>query len=320
MEKEKRKIMVVDDSIENIKILIELLKPHYLVSFATNAEKGLAQVKKMNPDVILLDIMMDQMNGYEMCEILKNDPETADIPVVFVTAISEAMDEAKGFEAGGADYITKPFVPVSTLARVKNQVQISTYVKELKRLNSLALDANPMTQLPGNNTIRKHIENLIAENKEQSILYLDLDNFKHYNDVYGFAKGDSVIQATANLLKKNATAIDSKDIFTGHIGGDDFIVTLESSKAVEFVETFIQGFDEMIKDFYSQKDQEQGYVISKNRNKEIVKAPFVSISIAGVDLQHRDYKNYLEVNDTCAEIKTKVKNTPSSAYLFERRS
>ena len=112
MSMQKSKILIIDDSADAIKILIKLLSPEYTVFFATDGFKGIEQAREKKPDLILLDIMMDTINGYEVCKLLKKDGETAEIPVIFLTAVSESMDEAQAFNIGGADYITKPFVPI----------------------------------------------------------------------------------------------------------------------------------------------------------------------------------------------------------------
>ncbi|MEX1307080.1 MAG: response regulator [Eubacteriales bacterium] len=312
-------ILIIDDAIEVIKTLSALLRPDYRVYFATEGPTGLKLARQKKPDLILLDVMMEPIDGYEVCRRLKSDPETQDIPVIFVTAASDTEDEKKGFEIGAADYIRKPFVPVVTLARIHHHAQLSVNLKEIKRLYSLALDANPITKLPGNNSIRKHIEDLLKTKQNRSVLYCDLDSFKSYNDKYGFAKGDDIILFTAQQMQSVAKALNINDIFFGHVGGDDFVVTLDSNQAEQYASMFIQSFDKLITQFYTKEDVDLGYIISTNREGETMKFPFVSISISGVDLSEVHNKNYLEISDICAEIKHKVKMLPGSNYLFERR-
>ena len=210
-------VLIIDDSVEVIRTLSEMLKSEYKVFFSIDGQKGIDLAKKKKPDIILLDIIMEPIDGYEVCRQLKADPATSDIPIIFVTASSEINDEAKGFEIGGADYITKPFVPVVALARIHHHAQSSANMKELKRLYSLALDANPITKLPGNNSIHTYIDTLLHENKANYILYCDLDNFKAYNDYYGFAKGDEVILETATLFNRVAQEMNISNFFVGHI-------------------------------------------------------------------------------------------------------
>ena len=319
MMNEPISILIIDDAIEVNKTLSALLRPDYRVYFATEGNTGLKLARQKKPDLILLDVMMEPIDGYEVCRQLKSSPETSDIPVIFVTAASDTEDEKKGFEIGAADYIRKPFIPVVTLARIHHHAQLSVNLKAIKRLYSLALDANPITKLPGNNTIQKHIEQLLKNKEDRSVLYCDLDSFKSYNDKYGFAKGDEIILFTAQQMQSVAKALNIQDIFIGHIGGDDFVVTLANDKAQAYAEMYIQSFDQLITQFYTAEDKKLGYIVSTNREGQIVQFPFVSVSISGVDLGQKRYKNYLEIADTCADIKHKVKMLSGSNYLFERR-
>lgn len=313
-------VLIIDDSVEIIKILTEILKPYYKVFFSTNGNSGFRLAKKQIPDIILLDIMMEPIDGYEVCRKLKENESTKDIPVIFVTAATDVTDEAKGFEIGCVDYIRKPFVPVVALARIKHQAQRALYLKELQRLYSLALDANPITHLPGNNSIHNHIDSLLANKIDHYILYCDLDNFKSYNDRYGFAKGDEVIHATAKLFEDVANELNITGSFFGHVGGDDFIITIDSLLAEEYIKKYLSEFDKMVLQFYTKEDKDIGFIVSKNRFGDTVKFPIISISISGVDLSVGSYKSYLQISDICSDLKSKVKKTEGSVFMLDQRS
>ena len=319
MSEKKKEILIIDDSTDAIKVLIKVLTPEFTVYFSTDGFKGIEQAKDKKPDLILLDILMDKINGYEVCKLLKQDKETADIPVIFLTAVSESMDEAQAFSIGGADYITKPFVPVVVLARIRNHIKLTEALMELKRLYNIALDANPITGLPGNNSIKQAITKAIEANQEAFVFYADLDNFKAYNDDYGFANGDKVILFTSSLLQAVMKEFAITEGFTGHIGGDDFVLIIEKSKALDFAGRLIERFDQGIKEYYNDEDRANGYIVSINRKGEETNFPFVSISIAGVDLSQRDYSNYLQVSDICVELKHKAKQTAGSCLVIDQR-
>jgi len=314
------KVLIIDDSLFVIRAIKEILEPKYTVFSSNNGGDGILLAIEKQPDVILLDVIMGDMDGYETCRRLKEDELTKDIPVLFVTSATETKDEEKGFEIGASDYITKPFVPVVILARIYHHAMSYKNLKELKHLYSLALDANPITRLPGNNTIREHIAGLVKNQEPYYVLYGDLDNFKSYNDEYGFANGDKIILQTANLFQHVALEMKIFDVFFGHIGGDDFVATIPCAVAEEYMQTLLQRFDETIKEYYNEKDLKRGYIVSKNRIGETVKFPFVSLSIAGVNLSTGKYKNYLEVSDCCSEIKHRVKKIEGSAYLIDQRN
>lgn len=320
MSARKNEILIIDDSVDAIKILIKLLSPEYTVYFATDGYKGIEQAREKRPDLILLDIMMDPINGYEVCKLLKKDGETEDIPVIFLTAVSESMDVAQAFTIGGADYITKPFVPVVVLARIRNQIRLAEALAELKRLYDLALDANPITGLPGNNSIKKAITAALETDRQAFVFYADLDNFKAYNDSYGFANGDKVILYTSDLFQTVMKEHAIVEGFLGHLGGDDFVLIIEKNKALDLANRFIELFDKGIKEFYNDRDRANGYIASKNRKGVETTYPLISISIAGVDLSLRGYTNNLQVCDMCAELKNKAKQEAGSCLVVDQRT
>jgi len=311
-------ILIIDDEPINLKILSNLLNEEYNVMVIKSGQKALDILKSgRRPNLILLDVSMPEMDGYEVCEKLKSDYNTRDIPVIFISGMNNKEDEEKGFLLGAVDYITKPFIPSIVLARVNTHIRLSKALSELKRLYKYALESNPLTELPGNNAIAREIESSLKEKKEVCVMYLDLDNFKAYNDKYGFAMGDKIIIFTAELLKKKARGFPNS--FIAHIGGDDFVAIIPSKSYVEYVEMFIEEFDEGIKKFYKSEDAKNGRIISIDRKGEIQEFPLISVSVACVDLKNTGYKMYLEVNDACAEIKKVVKNIPGSCYYVDRR-
>lgn len=319
IEASKQKVLIVDDVTANIKILIDLLKPEYQTFFADSGEKALELALKNIPDIILLDIVMPQMNGYEICEKLKANRSTRDIPVIFISAMSEVGDETKGLEIGAVDYITKPISPAIVKARVKNHLKLRKAMEELKRLYNTALDSNPMTGLPGNNSIARRIKKALDDNEDVGVIYSDLDNFKAFNDKYGFALGDEILKFTCRLFQETVVGLGINDAFIGHVGGDDFVIIVPSNTIQQTAEKIIDRFDEGIGQYYSPQEAASGCIWSVDRKGEAESFPIMSMSLAGVDLSHRVYKKYLEVNDACAQTKKKAKSLPGSSFLLDRR-
>ncbi len=317
--KEKKEILIIDDTADVIRSLISLLG-EYKTFFAKSGERGLEMAIEKLPDLILLDIMMGGIDGYEVCRRLQMNLKTKDIPIIFITAVSEAMDEAKGFEVGGVDYITKPFIPIVVQARIRNQLKLSESLFELRRLYKLALDANPITGLPGNNSIKKFIESSLTNKSPYTIFYADLDNFKAYNDVYGFAHGDEVILFTSQVFEKVAQSSYCETCaFVGHIGGDDFVLAIPSKVSVEFIEEIIRQFDEGIKKYYSKEDLSKGFIRTEDRRGIAQEYPVISVSISGVDLTEKAFSSYLSIIDVCSDLKHQVKSIQGSTYLIDRR-
>ncbi len=171
---------------------------------------------------------------------------------------------------------------------------------------------NPLTRLPGNHTIEEKLKEIIQQDKF-SILYFDLDHFKVYNDTYGFKKGDNLLQATAELLKKHFM---SKGSFLGHIGGDDFIAVVDHHDIVFHCKILINDFEKIIKDFYTTNHLTQRYVIAENRQGRIEKTALVSLSIAIVNNQHQSFLNVEELVEYAAVVKKNCKAINGSCYII----
>lgn len=316
---EKYKILIVDDATENLTMLITLLKHEYEIFVAKNGKTALEIAKTKRPDLILLDIIMPEMDGYDVCRTLKKDSLTSNIPVIFVTMMNEEEDEANGFTIGAVDYITKPFKPAIVKSRIKTHLKLKSAMEELKRLYSLALDANPITKLPGNNSIMATISRAIKSKQAVCVIYADLDHFKAFNDKYGFAYGDAVILFTGNVLKRATQEAECEDAFIGHIGGDDFVLVVPSDKCQNTVRHITRIFDNEIIDFYKPEDASAKCIMTTDRQGKSQIYQMMSISMAGVDLSHGIYENYIQISDVCANLKKKAKAHPGSHFCMDQR-
>lgn len=192
------------------------------------------------------------------------------------------------------------------------------YENELEKLYNLALDANALTGLPGNNTIRKHIEDILEKKENYCVLYADLDHFKPYNDNYGFAMGDRVIKHSANIFDYIAKELNLSSFFLGHIGGDDFVILIPSDRIKEYTELVLSDFERSIQSFYSQEDYEAGYIHAHDRHGNLQEFPFISLSIAGVDLSEHQHSSYLEINDALSMAKKYAKKIEGNSFYIEK--
>lgn len=324
MDTARKTILVVDDEKLNITVLKAILDEDYNVIPAKSGEQAFNRIANNPPDLILLDLVMPDMDGFEVCKRLKQNSATFDIPVIFVTAQGEEENERKGLELGAIDYITKPFRPEIVKTRVQNQLKLrdsmlklQAAMVELERLHSMALDANPLSGLPGNNSVMKQIKHALKHNEDVCVIYSDLDNFKAYNDKYGFALGDEVLLFTSDLFKE---VITLPGAFIGHIGGDDFVVVVSRAQTQEIADRIIQKFDQGIIKFYSQEDVAAKCIQSVNRRGESQTFPLISISLAGVDLTKKIFSQYVEVNDACAGVKKRAKTISGSCFIMDRRT
>ena len=222
-------ILIVDDTATNIDILSELLSDKYEIMAALDGEFALEIANDDLPDLILLDIVMPQMDGYDVCKKLKENPVTKDIPVIFITAKSDEESIEKAYDVGGIDYVTKPFKPKELLARVKTQLQVRKLISDLeksqKELNFLA-SVDPMTNLYNRRyfiNISESLLNLAIRDKiDTSVIMLDIDMFKNVNDTYGHKVGDEVIILLAKILQK----FTRKSDIVSRWGGEEFVILL----------------------------------------------------------------------------------------------
>lgn len=308
----KNKILVVDDDRLITKIIMECLgNEGFEVNAVAEFTSLMEKIYQFNPDLILLDVVLPDMNGYEICRLLRNDTRTGHIPIIMLTSRGETIDKIAGLDAGADDYITKPFEPLELVARVR------THLRRAKQVKSF----NPLTGLPGNNLIEEEIKRRVAQkNSCFSVLYLDLDNFKAYNDVYGFLKGDEVIKLLAHLQNKNMKEYGNCGDFIGHIGGDDFIGITTPDKVDAICTNIIDQFDSTISMFYSAEDRKRGHIVTVNRSNEETIYPIMTLSIAVVSNEHKPIDNHWQVSEIAAEMKKFAKNITGSVHVKDRRA
>ncbi|AIS52760.1 phosphate regulon transcriptional regulatory protein PhoB [Thermoanaerobacter kivui] len=305
-----RNILIVDDNKLTRKILKDILEnAGYGVLEAKDGEEALQIYRNKLPDMVILDIVMPGMNGFDLLRILRKEEENLMLPIILLTSQDNFEEKIKGLELGADDYLVKPFNDKELLFKVNNLFQ---------RIEHNRM-ANPLTGLRGNIDIKEEIKRRIKENKPYAILYIDLDNFKSYNDYYGFLRGDNVIKLTAKILSDAVNLIGNERDFLGHIGGDDFVIITTPDKAEEMCKYIISRFDEEIKYLYDDEDRKRGYIETISRTGEKMMFPLVSISIAIVTNEFRDFKNDLEISAVAAELKKKLKIMDGSCYLKDRR-
>lgn len=219
-------ILAVDDSPENLDLIRSILEPFYTVKVALHGELALHIAGTQHPDLILLDIMLDDINGYEVCHRLKSDDKTRDIPVIFLTAKRSEADEVHGFKIGGSDYITKPFSPAIVLARAKTQIQLKAKTDLLEKLASL----DGLTEIPNRRAFDTAMERQFNQAKRTgiplSLLILDIDWFKQFNDHYGHPSGDECLKRVASTLMRQTHRPED---LVARLGGEEFAILLPNT-------------------------------------------------------------------------------------------
>lgn len=229
----KQKILIVDDSSENIELLFVMLQDKYDVLFSTSGTKALQLAEQAKPDLVLLDIIMPEMDGYEVISALKQNPRTQDIPVIFLTAKTAKSDLIKGFELGSVDYITKPFFEEEIKVRINTHLQNRILIKQLElanqKLETLSL-SDALTGIGNRRYFDQFLQKIFninqREKKELSLLMIDVDYFKKYNDHYGHIMGDQCLQAIAKSL--DSFAKRGGDL-AARYGGEEFSLILSDT-------------------------------------------------------------------------------------------
>jgi diguanylate cyclase (GGDEF)-like protein len=237
----KSSVLIVDDIPANIKVLGESLKADYRIRLATDGERALKMATSATPpDIILLDIVMPKMDGYEVCRRLKEDPTSRNIPVIFITAMTEEEDETKGLAYGAVDYITKPFSLPIVRARVKTHLELKRHRDTLEALST----RDGLTGIPNRRRFDEvlTVEWLRGQREEApiSLIMIDIDHFKLYNDNYGHLEGDDCLKKVATGL---ATAMSRPADFIARYGGEEFAVILPMTGhdgAVTVAETLLE--------------------------------------------------------------------------------
>lgn len=212
------------------------------------------------------------------------------------------------------------------LPEVRNQDELGDLsqavhimAQRLKHLEEMNLDANPLTHLPGSIAIESALKKRINEEIPLAFCLLDLSHFKAFNDRYGYARGNEVIQAAARIVTEAVNAHGDKDSFVGHIGGDDFVVITSPDRYEKVCSSVIDSFDQMVLDFYDPEDRERGGIQGETRQGDPVSFPIMTLAVAVVTNQHQSLENHVRVGEIAAELKNYAKSFPRSIFVVDRR-
>jgi diguanylate cyclase (GGDEF)-like protein len=304
------RILVADDD-PDIRKFIEVtlnLEGFDLIS-AADGEEAFVQAVEDPPDLVLLDVMMPKLDGFEVCRRLRADPRTSNISVILLTAKSLTADRVVGLTAGADDYIIKPFDPIELVARVKST---------LRRARTMR-DVNPLTGLPGNIAILRELQARIEKGAVFALMHVDLDNFKAFNDYYGFMRGDEAIKLTARLLQEATLRFDIEESFIGHIGGDDFAVLCSAVAAEAIAKEMLSRFDATIAELYDPEDRAKGYITIADRRDEVHQFPIMTVSIGIATNSHREIGSHWQASEIASEMKQFAKREAKSHYSIDRR-
>lgn len=297
-------ILVVEDERLIARLLKETLQIEgYQVVTVLRGEDAVQYALRETPHLVLLDMKLPDMDGYNVVERLRANPKTMHIPILILSALDDCASKVRAFELGADDYITKPFDTDELLARVRTQ---------LRRVQQNFL--SPLIGLPGGYQVELAIKRKLACADPWSILYLDLDNFKAFNDVYGFLTGNDLIRLVGRICQRVVRDYGNPDDFVGHIGGDDYVVVTTPDRANNLCALINTAYKLESRPLYHPEDLRRGFISGVDRKGRPYQFPLVSLSIGVVNNQVRRSHTLQEVSYLAAEAKCQAKQANDNVY------
>ncbi len=307
-EKEHTRSCIGQDGLEGFEI-IRNYKPKEVLSLVTATK----------PDLIIIDAQFPKVSGYDLLKTLKSYFKTELIPVVIAAEIHEDVEPCLALELGAIDFIIKPISEQLIAAKVTNFIKLYHSMIDLENRATVAKEMNPNTGLPGNGAISRRVTEALQYGEPMTIVYADLDNFKAYNDKYGFGCGDDIIKLTGEVIQEGLM-LSEGERFLGHVGGDDFVFLAPTENVRAIADYIVYNFDRRVRGHYTDEDVKRGYIISTDRQDNVMKFPIMTLSMAGVNLtEHNPETRYEKIADICAEVKKYAKTFNNSCFYVDRR-
>jgi len=305
------KIVLAVPDLKLREILLYLLKAwEYNVAILEEGEDVIGYLKKENPSLIIIDAALQDKRGLEICKEIKGDFLTSYIPTIVLIDKRQLRRDLLSIEQGVDDYLIKPPDPIDLEIRIVLALRSAAH----------HFNANALTRLPGNKLIERELIQSLDSRQPFSFHYIDIDNFKSYNDKYGYIRGNQVITETAKIISKNVKACGNGKDFLGHIGGDDFVIITTPDKADPIAKQTIRDFDAMVPGRYSSSDIKNGFIVARDRSGRTTNIPLMSLSIAIVNNTLGKVSNLFELMDITTELKNYLKGLPGSNFMVSRRA
>jgi CheY-like chemotaxis protein len=301
-------LLIEDDQRVGDMLLATLQLEGYSAARAWTGEEGLLAAQREVPGLIIVDLFLPGIDGFAVVQQLRADLKTAHIPIIMLSASHETHHKVRAFECQVDDYLTKPFSMEELLARIR------------ARMNARESYLSPLTGLPAGKRIEQAITQQLESGELWALIYFDLDNFKAYNDIYGFVQGNYLIelmaQIAAECLREEGNATD----FLGHIGGDDFLIVTTPDRVVPLCEGIIRRWDAESRAFYAPQDLGRGTLEAMDRQGRPQAFPLVGASLGVVTNQRRPITTIEEISQMVAEVKARAKASPGSGFYVDQRA
>ena len=303
-------IYVIDNKSELKDILSKIFKGDKDFKFKKVDTKNVDEALKNIPSLFIINEDTIDVNILEICKKIRSDEDNSITPIIVISSNKEKEHRIEILKECVEHYIKVPI----------DQEYLYYTVKNLIHLLYINRRVSPLTGLPGNVQIQAEMKKRLLNKEEFAMLYLDLDNFKAYNDVYGFLNGDEIIKYTAKTIVRNIDMFTDGEGFVGHIGGDDFVAIVSIDRDYERIcQNIIAEFEKDVGKFFNEEDAERGYLEVPNRKGIVEEFPLTSISIGVVVADKGRFHNVLEIGEVGAQVKHLAKTTMGSAYSIDRR-
>jgi len=304
-----QEIYIIDDDESSLPIFRELFKNDEGYRFIGVKTQEIDVALKNIPFLIIINEDAIDRNVLDVCEKIRTDEDNKITPIIVVSSNTDKKHRLEVLQESVEYYVKKP-VDADFLYHT---------IKNLNRLLTINRRISALTGLPGNVQIHAELKKRIANKGEFSVLYLDLDNFKAYNDVYGFLRGDQIIEFTAQTILDCIHKEFPEGSFVGHIGGDDFVAIVPSIEVDNVCQSIIATFDHDVVKFFTDDDLDRGYIKVANRKGIVEQFPLTSLSIGVVIGEKSRFSNILEIGEVGAQVKHVAKSIMGSGYAIDRR-
>lgn len=287
----KGRILVVEDDFDISNMLrIYFSGQGYEVQVAPRGGDALQMTRKQLPNLIVLDIMLPDMNGYDVCRELRETTRTSHIPIIFLTQKDERSDKITGLELGADDYITKPFDIEELKLRVQNAISAANRTSQL----------DPKSNLPTGRLIEDHLRTMMHSDRAWAYIDMKINHFDAFNEVYQFAAADDVVRFVALLMNEVIEELGTPEDFLGHPGRDNFVVITHSRHVDKLKERIVERFNEEVKQHYSFIDRERGYVLVPDDEGER-QVPLMTMAVGSVSTETHQFSDIREITELAAE-------------------
>lgn len=296
------RVLLVEDDRDLVDFLQHMLESEkYQVLVSMDGEDALAKARAERPDVILLDVLLPKMHGFEVCQRLRQDPGTCLIPIIMVTSLTAIKDRLTGFKLGADEYISKPFEPIELLARVERLI-------ERTRQN---IASNPLTGLQGALTLEEEIKRRLSAGEGFSLGLVDANGFGAFNEEMGFERGDGVLRLLGTILRSAVVELGNRGDTVAHLGGDDFGLITTPARAEVIGARILENVEALMPMQYDEASRSQGHRVGKDGKPQ----PFLSVSVGFADVSPGSYKHQAQVLDRAKKVLAEAKKKGGNQVL-----